>query len=110
MRAPRSSAKRDSPRGTRSRSKNRSSILLERAADHEALDITRALVDLRDAHVAPKPLDREVGHVAVAAVDLDGVRTYALGHFGGEELRHRSLLDAGLARVAKPCRVKIALP
>ena len=42
-----------------------------RACDHEALDLARALVDLGDLGVAVVALDRELLRVAVAAEDLD---------------------------------------
>src|SRR4051794_35302693 len=38
--------------------------LPEGARDHEALDLVRALVDLRDLGVAQVALDRVLGHVA----------------------------------------------
>src|SRR3954471_6669890 len=87
----------------------RSRTLTEGASYHHALDVVRAFVDLRHAHVAPQALDREVGDVAVAAVDLDGVRADALGHLGCKQLRHRRFADARLALVAQPCCVQIEL-
>src|SRR5215470_17772607 len=48
-------------------------LLRQRAADHQALDVAGALVDLADADVAVDALDREVGEVAVAAMDLQRV-------------------------------------
>src|SRR3954453_7608033 len=39
--------------------------------DDDALDLVRALVDLRDLGVAHHALDGILGHVAVAAEDLD---------------------------------------
>ena len=45
------------------------------ARDHEALDLAGALADLGELGVAQVALDRVLGHVAVAAVDLDrGIR------------------------------------
>src|SRR5471030_1230422 len=66
---------------------------LQRAGDQQLLDVAGAFVDLADAHVAVDALDRKVGHVAVAAVDLDRVRADALGHLGGEQLGHRRLFQ-----------------
>src|SRR5207247_10124316 len=66
----------------------------ELAGDQDLLDLVGAVVDLEHARVAIVLLDRVVGHEAVAAVDLDGRRADALAHLGGEELRHRRLLDA----------------
>ena len=82
----------------------------KRAADDHALDVARSLVDLRHAHVAVDALDREIADVAVAAVDLDGIRTHALGHFRGEQFRHRGFLEAGLAGVAQAGGVQHHLP
>ena len=42
-------------------------------ADQDLLHLRGALVDLAHAHVAVDALHREVAHVAVAAVHLDGV-------------------------------------
>src|SRR5690349_275701 len=85
------------------------SFALQVAANDHALDIARALVDLRHAHVAPETLDREVADVTVAAVDLDRVGADPFRHFGGEELRHGRLADAGLAFGAKLRRVQVQL-
>src|SRR5512146_811068 len=82
---------------------------LQCAPDHQALDVACTLVDLAHPHRAPQPLDREVGDVAVAAVDLDRVRAHLLGHLGGEQLGHRSLLEAGLAGVAQRGGVEVQL-
>jgi hypothetical protein len=43
-------------------------------------------------------------------VDLDRVRADALGHLGGEQLRHRRFLQAGLAGVLQPRGVQDQLP
>src|SRR5436309_1086710 len=40
---------------------------LQRAGDHEALDLVGPLVDLRDLGIAHHPLDRVVADIAVAA-------------------------------------------
>src|SRR5438876_7592857 len=82
----------------------------ERAADDQPLDVARAFVDLADANVAIDALDREVGDVTVAAVNLDRSRAHALGHLGGEELGHRGFLEAWLSRVAQARRVPHHLP
>src|ERR1700730_11021851 len=79
------------------------SVLGDVAGDDEALDVAGALVDLAHPDVAVDALDREIGDIAVAAMDLDRVRGDALGHLGGEELGHRGLFDAGLTGIA-PCR------
>ena len=67
------------------------------ARDHDALDLARALVDPRDAHVAQRALDREIAHVAVAAVDLQRDVADLPRVLGREQLRHRGLLRERLA-------------
>jgi len=43
--------------------------------DYEPLDLARPLADLGELGIPEEPLDRVLGHVAIAAVDLDrGVR------------------------------------
>src|SRR6476661_7123218 len=44
---------------------------LQRAGDHQALDLVGALVDLGDLGVAHHPLDRILADVAISAEDLD---------------------------------------
>src|SRR6266571_4070600 len=70
------------------------------ARDQQALDVTGALVDLAHPHVAIDPLDREIGEVAIAAMDLDRVRDDTLGHLGSKQFGHRRLLEARFAIVA----------
>src|SRR3954454_5460873 len=71
-----------------------------RAGDDEALDLVRALVDLRDLGVAHHPLDRVLVHVAVAAEHLDRLDGHGHRGVGGEQLRHRRpLAQAGLVAV-----------
>src|SRR5690606_17484178 len=67
------------------------------AADHDALDLARALVDPRDADVAEVALDGEVLGVAVAAVDLHRAIAHPPGGLAGEELGHRRLRREALA-------------
>ena len=64
---------------------DRAARLLDQVArDDEALDLVRALVDLRDLGVAHVLLDRVVLHVAVAAEDLHRVGGDLHGHVGRE--------------------------
>src|SRR5262245_60458934 len=79
-------------------------------ADDQPLDLAGALVDLAHARVAVQLLDREVLEVAVAAVDLDGLRAHPLGHLGGVELGHRRLAPVGAARVLEEGGVPGHLP
>src|SRR5437588_5315120 len=65
---------------------------LERTCNHEALDLVRALVDLRDLGVAQEPLDRVLLHVAVAAEHLDGLHGHAHRRVRAEQLGHRGVL------------------
>src|SRR5689334_24704052 len=59
----------------------------ERATDHHPLDLVGALEDLHDLGLAHVALDREVAGVAVAAVDLHGVRGDLHGVVGRHHLR-----------------------
>src|SRR5262249_46395191 len=61
------------------------------AGDDEALDLARALVDLRDLGVAVVALRRELLRVAVAAEDLDRLAGRPARDGGGEQLRLRPL-------------------
>ena len=56
----------------------------ELARDHHALDIAGAFINLADPHIAVNPLHWKILHLAVAAMDLDGVRADLFRHFGGE--------------------------
>src|SRR4051794_12571700 len=76
------------------------------AGDDQALDVAGALVDLADADIAVDPLDREIGEIPVAAMDLDGVGSDPLVHFRGEQFGHRRLGQAGLAGIAPGRRVE----
>src|SRR3954467_8170103 len=82
------------------------SLLRDLARDDQPLNIAGALVDLAHPHIAIDPLDREIGEIAIAAVDLDRVGGDALSHLGGEQLGHRRFLQAGLAGVAARRRVE----
>src|SRR6478736_9696021 len=82
----------------------------ESAPDHQTLDVAGALVDLADAHVAIDAFDREVSHIAIAAMDLDRVRAHTLGHFRCKKLRHRGFLQARQARVSQARRMPGELP
>src|SRR4029453_19008772 len=64
----------------------------DRARDHEALDLARALIDLGDLRVAVVPLDRELLRVAVAAEDLDRLAGGPARRLRGEELGLGALL------------------
>src|SRR3989440_11350861 len=65
---------------------------LERARDHDALDLVRALVDLRDLGVAQEALDRVLLDVAVAAEHLDGLDGDRHRRVRAEQLGHRGVL------------------
>jgi hypothetical protein len=77
----------------------------QRPRDHQALDLVRALVDLRDLRVAQHPLDRVLLDVALPAEHLHrlggdphgGLRSGKL-RLGGE-LRHLADLLLGVERV-----------
>jgi len=76
--------------------------------DQQALDVAGAFVDLADTHVAVDALDREVGHVAVAAVDLDRVRADALGISEANSLAIAASFRQGwpASRSAAACRTR----
>src|SRR5713226_5635225 len=52
--------------------------------------------------VAEEALHGELGHVAVASMELHRLVGDAVGHLGAEELGHRDLGDAVLARAVEP--------
>src|SRR5690606_13800406 len=56
--------------------------------DHDALDLARPLVDLRDPRVPIIAFDVVLLRVAVAAVDLDRLVGDPMAHLGGVELGH----------------------
>lgn len=56
------------------------------------------------------PLHRIIRHVAVTAVNLDGVRADTLGHFEAKELGHRGLRKTGLTRFLQRRRMQHKLP
>src|SRR5438874_7936758 len=62
------------------------------ARDDQSLDLTRALVDLRDLCIAVVALDRKLLRVAVPAEDLDRFARLATCHLGSKQLRLRTFL------------------
>src|SRR5262245_31982164 len=60
------------------------------AGDHDLLDLSGALADLHELGVAEVALDRQLAHVAHAAMDLDGTVGAEGGGFRGVELGHRA--------------------
>src|SRR3954471_14040375 len=77
-----------------------------RAGDHEALDLVRALVDLRDLRVAHHALDGVLVDVAVAAEHLDRLDGHRHRGVRGEQLRHRRpLAEAALGTVRHRARL-----
>src|SRR5690606_19197175 len=77
-----------------------------RSCDDHPLDVARAFVDLADAHIPIDALDREIRDVTVAAMQLDRVGAHPLGHFGGEELRHRRFLQRRQSSIAQRGRMQ----
>src|SRR5215470_494700 len=61
-------------------------------------DLGRARGDGVEPHVPEEALHRELPHVAVAAVHLDGLVGDAVGHLRREELGHGHLGDAVFSR------------
>src|SRR3990170_5309199 len=74
----------------------------DRARDHEALDLARALVDLRHLRVAVVAFDRELRREAVAAEDLERLSRLAARDPRREELGFRARLRVRLPPVAQP--------
>jgi hypothetical protein len=66
----------------------------------QALDLARALVDLRDARIAVVALDGIVAQVSIAAMHLDRLRADPLGKLRSVELRLRGFRQAGQAGAA----------
>src|SRR3954453_17343109 len=66
-------------------------VAQQRARDHEALDLARALVDLGDLRVAVVALGRELLRVAVAAEHLDRLAGPLPRDAAREQLRLRAL-------------------
>src|SRR5437867_5046403 len=81
-----------------------------RARDDKSLDVRSAFIDLAHANVAVDAFDREIADITIATVDLDRVRTHALGDRRGEQLRHRSLFETGTRGVLQLGRMKRQLP
>src|SRR5438034_2020171 len=70
--------------------------------DDVALDFARARVELAADRVAQFPLDFVLGHVAVAAVDLDRVLAGFHPGVADVEFGHRGLQIYALAVAARP--------
>src|ERR1700730_4606738 len=66
--------------------------------------------DRPEPHVAEEALHGEFPHVAVAAVELDGLVRDPVGHLGAEELGHGDLGDAVPPGIVEPCRVVHQMP
>lgn len=68
-------------------------ISKQRAANQNALNVVGAFVNLRNTHIPVDALNGKIADVAVAAVNLDGIRAHLFGDFGPEHLGHRSFLQ-----------------
>src|SRR5580658_811389 len=62
--------------------------------DHEPPDFARTGADLEQLRIPREPLQREVAHVSVAPVDLDGGEGVARGGLRGEREGRRALPEA----------------
>ena len=82
----------------------------ERAPDHHALHLVRALDDLQHLRLAQVPLDREVLDVAVAAEHLHGVGGHPHGGVGGEQLGLGRLDGERRARRPAPRGLQVQRP
>src|SRR5579863_9988734 len=76
------------------------------ARDDQALDLLRALVDLRDLGVAQVPFGGIFRDVAVAAEELQRVGRDPDGCVAGQELGHAGLARAGDAPLAQLRRLQ----
>src|SRR5437867_470352 len=66
------------------------------SCDHDALNLVRALIDLRNLGVAHHSLDRVVADVPVSPKQLHAIRGHPHGHIRGEQLCHgRDLRQVG---------------
>src|SRR5689334_15525005 len=72
--------------------------------DHHPLNLAGALANRHQPRVAVDALYRELGRVAVATVNLDGVARYPLGHLSGEQLGLRRGYREGLTVLLEPGR------
>src|ERR1700722_4465078 len=68
--------------------------LLERAGDHEPLNLVRALVDLGDLGVSHHALDRILLDITVATQHLHRLHGHGHGCVRAEDLGHRGVLRA----------------
>src|SRR5437764_950826 len=76
----------------------------DRARDHEAVDLARPFVDLRDLGVAVIALDRKLLRVPVATENLDRLAGLAPRHLRREQLRLRAGLGVRLTLLLQPRR------
>src|SRR3989449_8983438 len=74
----------------------------QRPRNHDPLDLARALADFADLGIPHHPLDRVLGRVAIAAVQLDGLGRGTHAQLGGVQLRHRGLALEGVTRLFEP--------
>src|SRR5258708_32064482 len=71
----------------------------ECAGDDDALDLTRAFIDLGDLCIPEKFLDGEISHVAVPPEELNCLRCDPHRCFGCEQLRHAGVQRDIFARI-----------
>src|SRR5437763_2130719 len=83
-------------------------ILCDLSSDEEALDLARALVDLKDSGIPVEPLDRMILHVAISPEDLQSLRADTLAHLGSECLGHGGGGRIGYAGILAPRRISSA--
>src|SRR2546422_3038245 len=70
----------------------------------------RARGDGPQPHVAEEALHGKLPHVAVAAMELDGLVRHPIGHLGAKELGHGDLGDAVPPGIVEPGRVIHQMP
>src|SRR3984893_5174095 len=86
------------------------SLLEEPLGDDLFHDLGRPRGDGPEPYVAEEALHGKLPHVAVAAVELDGLVRDPVGHLGAEELGHGDLGDAVPPGIVEPCRVVHQMP
>src|SRR6266851_5263029 len=74
---------------------------LDLATDDQALNLGGALIDFADTDIAIDSFHGKIIEISEAAVNLDGVVAHLFGGLGGEQLRHRCLLQAWSSGIAQ---------
>src|SRR5690606_32604887 len=79
---------------------------VEMSRDHDPLHVARALVDLAYAHIPADALDRILGDITIASMDLQRVGTYPFSHLRREQLGHGGLAQTWPTGIAQGSRMQ----